>query len=241
MNGGAECIVNRPTGIMLAAFATALLFLGSAALAAQPTTGFAEYRITATTPMGAHSILVNETVRGSDRAGFSDVTLELMGSTQNLTYSRLVNSSKALLPFLPTIPSQTFNYANSTFSVHVNLTQAGTKSVTFQGSSYSMTVYDISLSGSYGNRSFAAVGTIEAFPSSLVYSVELSSGILFQASIVLQKSDLPLSQPSTAMATAAYAGAGLGAVGVAAAVALLVRRRDRHAKAQEQKPLHWVD
>jgi hypothetical protein len=226
---------------MLVAFATALLFVGPAALAAQPTTGFAEYRITAATPLGAHSILVNETVKGSDRVGFSDVTLELMGSTQNLTYSRLVNSSKVLLPFLPTIPSQSFDYSNSTFSVHVNLTQAGTKSVTFQGSSYSMTVYDISLSGSYGNKSLAAVGIIEAFPSSLVYSVELSSGMLLQASVVLQKTDLPLSQPSTAMATAAYAGAGLGAVGVAAAAALVVRRRTRHAKAQEQKPLHWVD
>jgi hypothetical protein len=95
-----------------------------------------------------------------------------------------------------------------------------------------MTVYDISLSGSYGNRSFAAVGTIEAFPSSLVYSAELSSGILFQASIVLQKTDFPLSQPSTATATAAYAVAGVGAVGVAAAAALIVRRRERRSKAQ---------
>ncbi len=226
---------------MAAAIAIALLFTGSAVLSAQPTTGSAEYRITASTPLGGHTILVNETVKGSDRAGFSDVTLELMGSTQNLTYSRLVNSSKVLLPFLPTIPSQSFSYSNSTFSFHANLTQAGTKSVTFQGSSYSMTVYDVSFSGSYGNRSLAAVGTIEAFPSSLVYSVELSSGFLFQASIVLQKTDLPLSQPSTDMATAAYAGAGLGAVGVAAAAALVVRRRERHAKAQEQKPLHWVD
>ena len=104
-----------------------------------------------------------------------------------------------------------------------------------------MTEYDLSLSAGYGNRSFAAAGTIEAFPSSLVYSVELSSGMLFQASLVLQNTDLPLSQPSTAMATAAYAGVGVGAVGVVAAAALFVRRRERRSKAQEQKPLHWVD
>ncbi|HXW95836.1 MAG TPA: hypothetical protein VEJ19_09045 [Nitrososphaerales archaeon] len=232
--------MNRQTGV-LAVFAVALLFTCSAVLATQPTTGFAEYRITAATPMGAHSVLVNETVEGSDKAGFSDVILELIGSTQNLTYSRLVNSSDALLPFLPTIPSQSFNYANKTFSIHANLTQGGTKSVAFQGINYTMTVYNISLSGSYGNRSLTAVGTIEAFPSSLVYSVTLSSGIIFEASIVLQETDLPLSQPSTATTTATYAGAGLGAVGVAAAAALVVRRRDRHAKAQEQKPLHWVD
>lgn len=233
--------MNRQTGTTLAALAIVLLFTGSAVLAAQPTTGFAEYKITAATPMGAHSILVNESVRGSDRAGFSDLVLQLTGATQNLTYSRLVNSSEALLPFLPTIPSQSFSYDNGTFSVSANLTQAGTKSVTFQGSSYTMTVYDLSLSAGYGNRSFAAAGTIEAFPSSLVYSVELSSGMLFQASLVLQNTDLPLSQPSTAMATAAYAGVGVGAVGVVAAAALFVRRRERRSKAQEQKPLHWVD
>lgn len=233
--------MNRQTGATAVAFAIVLLFTGSVVLAAQPTTGFAEYKVTAATPMGGHSILVNETVRGSDRAGFSDLILQLTGTTQNLTYSRLVNSSTVLLPFLPTIPSQSFDYANGTFSVHANLTQAGTKSLAFQGSNYTMTVYGISLSGSYGNRSFAAAGTIEAFPSSLVYSVELGSGILFHASLVLQNTDLPLSQPSADMTTAAYAGAGVGAVGVAAAAALFVRRRERHSKAQEQKPLHWVD
>ena len=233
--------MNHQTGATLVAFAIVLLFTGPAVLAAQPTTGFAEYKITAATPMGAHSILVNETVNGSDRVGFSDLILQLSGTTQNFTYSRLVNSSEALLPFLPTIPSQSFNYSNKTFSVQANLTQAGTKSISFQGSSYTMTVYDISLSASYGNTSFAAVGAIEAFPSSLVYSLELSSGMLFQASLVLQNTDLPLSQPSTDMTTAAYTGAGVGVVGVVAAAALFVRRRDRHSKAQEQKPLHWVD
>ena len=227
-------------GVALVAVAAALLFAGSAALAALPTTGSAAYRVTATSPAGTQSVLVNETVKESHTAGFSDVILQLSGATQNLTYSRLLNSSEALLPFMPTVSSQSFDYSNKTFSVHANLTQAPSGSATFQGSSYSMTVYDISLSGSYGNRSFAAAGTIEAFPSSLVYSVELTSGTQYQASIVLQGTDLPLSQPSTAMATAAYAGAGLTAVGVAAA-ALVIRRRDRRSKAQEQKPLHWVD
>jgi hypothetical protein len=241
MNGGARCIVNRPIGVTLAALAIALLFTGSGVFATQPTTGSAAYRITISSPMGTHSVLVNETVKGSDRAGFSDLILQLTGTTQNLTYSSLVNSSEALLPFMPTVPSQSFEYGNKTFSVHANLTQAAAVSVSFQGSSYTMTVYDISLSGSYGNRSFTTVGTIESFPSSLVYSVELSSGILFQASIVLQGTNLPLSQPSTASATAAYVGVGLTAVGVTAAGALVIRRRERHSKAQEQKPLHWVD
>jgi len=241
MNGGVSCVVNRSTGATLVALAIALLFTGSAVLATQPTAGSAAYKITVSSPMGSRSVLVNETVRGTDRAGFSDLILQLTGTTQNLTYSRLVNSSKALLPFMPTVPSQSFEYGNKTFSVHANLTQGASTSVSFQGSTYTMTVYDISLSGSYGSRSFAAVGTIECFPSSLVYSVALTSGMLFQASIVLQGTNLPLSQPSTDSTTAAYAGAGVGAVGVAAVAALVIRRRERHSKAQEQKPLHWVD
>jgi len=231
MNGSVSCVVNRSTGVVLVAFALALLFTGSAVLANQPTTGSAAYRITVSSPMGSHSVLVNETVKGTDRAGFSDLILQLTGNTQNLTYSRLVNSSKALLPFMPTVPSQSFEYGNETFSVHANLTQWASQSVNFKGSSYTMTVYDISLSGSYGNMSFAAVGTIECFPSSLIYSIELNSGLLFQANIVLQGTDLPLSQPSTDSTTAAYAGAGVGAVGVAAVAAFAIRRRERHSKA----------
>ena len=233
--------MNHSTGLTLVALAIALLFTGSAALATQPTTGSAAYRITVSSPMGTHTVLVNETVKGTDRAGFSDLILQLTGATQNLTYSRLVNSSEALLPFMPTVPSQSFEYGNKTFSVHANLTQGTAVTVSFKGSSYAMTVYDISLSGSYGNRSFAAVGTIECFPSSLVYSVVLSSGMLFHASVVLQGTDLPLNQPSMTTSTAAYAGAGVGAVGAVAAAALIIRRRERRPKAQEQKPLHWVD
>ena len=240
MNGRARRVVKRPA-VALLAFAFALLFAGSAALAAQPTTGSASYKITISSPMGSHSVLVNETVKGSDKAGFSDLILQLTGATQNLTYSRLVNSSEALLPYMPTAPSQSFEYNNGTLSVHANITQGTPASITFGGSTYAMTVYDISLAGSYGNRSFVAVGAIETFPSSMVYSVVISSGILFQARVVLQGTDLPLSQPSTATSTAAYAGAGLTAVGLTAAAAFVIRRRERHAKAQEQKPLHWVD
>lgn len=230
----------RRLSALLVALAVALMFTSASVVAAQPSTGFATYKITVNTPMGGHSLLVNETVKGSDKPGFSDVILQLTGTTQNLTYSRLVNSSMAFLPYLPTIPSQSFDYSNKTFRVHVNFTEEGTEPVSFQGSNYTLTVYGISLLGTYGNRTFSAAGSIDAFPSSLVYSVSLTSGILFQGSAVLQRTNLQLNQASTSMSAVAYVGVGLGAVGVAAA-ALMVRRRDRRAKVQEQKPLHWVD
>lgn len=232
--------MNRPVAVALSGLVVALLFAGSA-VAASTGDGFATYKVSVTSPMGGHSILVSETVKGSDKAGFSDVILQITGSTQNLTYSRLVNSSMALLPCLPPIPSQAFDYSNKTVSVHANLTQAGSTTVKFQGNNYTMSVFHITLAGSYGNKSFAAVGTIETFPSALVYSVSLTTGPLVQVSVVLQGTDLALNTPSPAMAQAAVAGAGIGVVGVAAAAALFVRRRDRQSRPQEQKPMHWVD
>jgi len=233
--------VNRSISVALAGLAVVMLFAGSAFAATQSSNGFATYKISVISPMGVHSVLVSETVKSADKAGFSDLTLQISGTTQNLTYSRIVNSSSVLLPYLPPIPGQAFDYSNKSLSVHANVTQAGTQSVNFQGKNYTLSVYDITLSGTYGNRTFSATGTIQTFPSTLVYGASLSSGIAGQVLIVLQGTDLPLDVPSSAMATAAVAGAGIGVVGVAAAATLFVRRRDRQAKAQEQKPLHWVD
>ncbi|HYC26959.1 MAG TPA: hypothetical protein VEB67_02930 [Nitrososphaerales archaeon] len=219
----------------------AVLMVGPVAVAAQPGTGFVDYKVTASTMMGGHSLNVNETVKTTDRAGFSDVVLQLIGSTQNLTYSRLVNSTTELFPYLPTIPSQQFDYSNTTYSIHANFTQSGTKEIAFQGANYTLTVYSISLVATYGNRTVAAAGDIEAFPSSLVYSVSLVSGPLASVSVILQGTNLQLTQSSPQMGTAAYVGAGVGVVGIAGAAALFVRRRDRHSRTQEQKPMHWVD
>ena len=233
--------MKRTVAVALAGLTMVMLFAGSAVAATQSSNGFATYKISVISPMGVHTVVVSETVKNANKAGFSDLTLQISGTTQNLTYSRIVNSSSVLLPYLPPIPGQAFDYSNKTFSVHANFTQAGSQSVTFQGKNYTLSVYDVTLSGAYGNRTFNAAGTIETFPSTLVYGISLSSGVAGQVTMVLQGTDLPLDQPSSVMATAAVAGAGIGVVGVAAAVTLFVRRRDRQAKAQEQKPLHWVD
>jgi hypothetical protein len=224
---------------MLATVAITAMLLASSALAAQPSKGFVTYKVTLSTPMGQHSVTVNETVKPSPKAGYSDLVLQLVGTEQNFSYARFVNSSYPLFPYLPSLATQSFDYSQGKYSVYVNLTASGTKSVTFKGTQYTMSVLTFTASAENGTKSVKVNGTVEAFPSALVYSVEVGKGpIHLQA--VLQATNLPLTQGST-MTTAAYVGAGLGIGALSVGGAFLIRRRGKKTKEQGDKPLHWVD
>jgi sensor c-di-GMP phosphodiesterase-like protein len=233
--------VNSRFGLAVTGLALAALLIASSAAASQPTRGFAAYKLDVTLPSGQHSVLVNETVGQSTKPGFSNLVLQLTGSQQNLTYSRLVNASTDLFPYLSNLASQSFDYSNgTTTNVKANFSAMGTTTVTFQGSQYTLNVYSFAVSASHGNMSVKVNGTLETFPSSLVYSAKAGNGkVSVQA--VLVATDLQLTQPSSQTATAAYVGAGLGVGGVALAAVFLSRRRDRKPQNQEQKPPHWVD
>ncbi|MGP8125861.1 MAG: hypothetical protein ACLQEQ_08390 [Nitrososphaerales archaeon] len=237
--------MGRPGRLSIALLAMALLLSTSAVLASKSNEGFAAYSVIVTQQGGPeHSVVVNETVSGAAKVGFSDQILQLTGEGQNVTYSKLVNSSQNYFPYLTNALSQSFEFSNgSTLAVHSNFSAAGTAETSFQGSKYSLTVFDIDFGGTYANRTASANGTVEVFPSSLVYSVKIgNSTALIDA--VLQSTDLPLTQPSAGMGTtAAYVGAGLGIGGVAAGAALVVRHREQKARTQDEKkkPLHWVD
>jgi hypothetical protein len=234
--------VNGREGASVVGIAVLLLLATPIAVASQPSQGFAAYKVTVTLPSGQHSVLVNESLRPSDKAGFSTLMLQLTGGEQNLTYSRLVNASTNLLPYLPSLPAQSFDYSNRTrYSIHVNFSSSGTTSVTFHGSQYTLNAYSITVRASYGNMSVSAHGTVETFPSTLVYSASASGGGMIEVQVLLQATDLPLVDPSLQTATVAFVGAGIGVGGIALAAALLVRRRERNSRTQEQKPMHWVD
>jgi hypothetical protein len=228
-------------GFSVACLALTFLLVGSSAAASQPVNGFATYKVDLTLPSGQRSMLVNETVGQSAKPGFSDLVLQLIGSQQNLTYSRLVNASTNPFPFLSSLESQSLDYSNGTTSnVHANFSAAGTTSVTFQGSQYTLNAYTFAVSASYHSMPIRVNGTLETFPSSLVYSATAGNGTV-TAKVVLVATDLQLTQPATQTSTAAYVGAGVGVGGVALAVALFARRKDRKVTNQEQKPPHWVD
>jgi hypothetical protein len=232
--------VNK-VGVLAVGLALAVLLVSASAEASQPQLGFATYRVEATLPSGQQSVLVNETVGQSAKPGYSDLVVQLIGSQQNLTYSRLVNATTNFFPFLSSLTSQSFEYSNATTgSLQANFSASGTTSVTFQGSQYTMSVFSFSFSGSHVGKGLVVNGTLETFPSSLVYSLEGGNGTV-SVQAVLVATDLQLNQSSAQAPAAAYVGAGVGVGGVALATAFLIHRRDRKVPTQEQKPPHWVD
>jgi hypothetical protein len=234
-------LVKGKSRLLFAGLALVALLVGSAAAASQPARGFVAYQVSFTSPKGEHSVLVNETVGPSAKAGYSDLILQLFGTQENLSYSKIVNSSEILFPYLPSVAPQSFSYSNGTkYSVHVNFTAAGTTTVKFRGGQYTLNVLVISFSATYGARNIKGNGTVETFPSTLVYSAAVGNNTA-RLQAVLQATDLPLISSSPQMTTAAYVGAGAGIGALALAGAFLMRRREKRAKNQEEKPLHWVD
>jgi len=232
--------VNR-VGVLAVGLALAILLVSASVEASQPELGFVTYKVEVTLPTGQRSMLVNETVGQSAKPGFSDLVLQLVGSQQNLTYSRLVNATTNFFPLLSSLALESIDYNNATTgSVNANFSAVGTTSVTFQGTQYTMNVFSFVIVGSHTGMTVRVNGTLETFPSSLVYSAVAGNNTI-GVQAVLVATDLPLSQASTTAPTAAYVGAGVGAGGVALAAAFLVHRRDRKAPTQEQKPPHWVD
>lgn len=231
--------MNKIKGVAVV-LALVVLLVGSSATAAQISRGFATYQVSFSSPKGGHSVTINETVSPSSKAGYQDLVLQFIGGVQNLTYSRVVNSTADLFPYVPSVTNQTFDYTNGTlYSVHVHVMVSGSTSITFKGSHYTLSVLTITATGSYGNHSASANGTVETFPSTLVYSASVGNST-DRLQAVLQNTDLPLVSGSSQMTTAAYVGAG--AVGVAAlGGAFLFRRRERKVSSKREKPLHWVD
>ncbi|HEY6282347.1 MAG TPA: hypothetical protein VIW22_00295 [Nitrososphaerales archaeon] len=233
--------MSKSSWISIAGLALVALLLVTSAAASQSTKGFVTYQVSLTSPKGQHSVLVTETVGPSSKAGYSDLILQIFGKQQNLSYSRFVNASDYLFPYLPSVTSRSFDYTNGTkYSIHVNLTSSGTTMVTFKGSQYTLSVLAISISGSYGPRTFRTSGTVDTFPSTLVYSASLGNGTA-KVEAVLQATDLPLNQPTSQASTAAYVGAGVGIGVLALGGAFLIRRRTKKVESKGEKPLHWVD
>ncbi len=202
--------------------------------------------------------------------------------SQTFSYTRSINSSLPVEPFLPAIANQTFSETANGSSVTASISRNGSVPVTFQGSSYTLSsyAYNVQLSlqvpslsalnmsglGAAGfdlpgmtsipslgastmisslpqtNDNITVTGSVNAFPSGLIYSIsgEVSGVVSF--SITLLSTNLPLNGPGPSTATqVASLGIGAGAVGGALALGLGVRHKRHAQKPTEQKPEHWVD
>ncbi len=230
------------------AFTGAILFvlLVSPAIvfAAQTTQGYVAYSVTLTGASSSKSFVLNESVQSSTKSGSSNLVLNLIGQTQHLTYSRLVNSSTNLFPYLPTLGNQSLSYTGKNYSFTLKLTPAGTGSVNFQGTSQSTKEYKLAYTATLRTRSFSGNGTIVTFPSTLIYSLTIQTNVKYSMNALLTATNLPLTDPPSVTPTTAAITAGAAIGAAALVIPLLIRRRRKNhvdAGAAEERPLHWAD
>ena len=110
-------------------------------------TQYAAYSISGN--FGNHSItaIVNETVAPSSSSGMSDLTLKIASTMSNFSDSKIVNSSRVIFPYFPTVANQSFSYQVKNYSISATIAQTGTGSVNYGGKTYSLTNYTFSVSG----------------------------------------------------------------------------------------------
>lgn len=207
------------------------------------TTQFATYNITLTNTTQTRSVVVNESITPSTN-GMSDLALQLVSSMSNLSYSKLVNSTYAMFPILPTVGNQSFSYKTSNYSIAVSIAQTGMGTATVSGVSYATTDYAFSANASLsGSREFSVTGTLTALPSGLVDSaLVVYNGATVQVQLV--STNLSLSSSSTTsstMQTATIAGGASAIFGVGALVFYRHRSASHSSQSGEDKPLYHVD
>ena len=204
------------------------------------TSGYVVYNVQASYNGTTRAVSVNESVTPSSTAGGSIVMLAVEGTQTNFTYSRVVNSSLTLLPYLPGISDQNFTYSDKGYTLAATISQQGTSQATFQGKDYTMTDYAFSAEVTSSNGSHTTTGTISAFPSDLVYSVTAQSNGS-SVSATLTATSLALTTAAAAPALqSASAGIGLSLAVGAVAVSLGVKMKRKQGPAATH-PDHWVD
>ncbi|MHB8565549.1 MAG: hypothetical protein ACYC7D_04315 [Nitrososphaerales archaeon] len=211
------------------------------AVSGQGSSGYVAYSITATNSTRTISANVNETITPST-TGLSTLSLQLISSMSNFSYSRLVNSSQALFPYLPVTGNQSFSYQYHNYFISASITQTGTGSATISGATYPTTEYTFSVSVSKLNGSqMSASGQLSTFPSGLVNSITASSNG-YTINIQLLETNLALNSTSSSPDTTTMAivgGTGTLAAGVGAFA--FFRRKKESVNANEEKPLYHVD
>lgn len=161
--------MNR-TGAVLAAAALLVLLAGSAGAASASTPGYADYQVVVAVQGQSKTFTVNETVAATSNPAYDNLILKFASGGWTLNYSRSVNSSDELSPFVPAISNQTFSWASGSGSVTANLVKNGTVPITFQGASDTLNSYSITGSVSANGSSAELQGGLTTFSSGLVDS-----------------------------------------------------------------------
>lgn len=230
--------------LLVALFATSPLVFLPAAASSGGTTQYATYNIAAINSTKTISAVVNESITPST-SGLSVISLQLLSNLSNLSYSRLVNSTYAIFPILPSIGNQSFSYQTMNYSIAFSVIETGKGSATVSGATYVTTNYTFSVNATMsGGREISATGTLAVLPSGLVDSAIVNAyGTTVQAQLI--STNLSLSQDSSnssTMQTATIAGGASAIFGVGALVFYRHQRSVSHSSETEKnKPLYHVD
>jgi hypothetical protein len=249
-----------PVVAILAAFlliAMPLSIASSAASSSSSTTGYVSYQVTLNGNSNATSValVINESSTPTNQNGFDNITVGLVSSLQNFSFSKIVNTTSLpeVLPFIPGITNQSFTYSTHGVSIGARISIAGSSPISFNGTSYNGQVYSLSLSvtNSSNDRTLEATGTAVAFPSGLLYSVHIQNPSNNSESITVQllATNLPLKDPTSSASTAE--GAAMVGAGILAAAAIAVPWKFRRKKntvrssgsgsENKDRPSYWVD
>lgn len=250
--GVKERVMPRKVVLSLGITLIALLSFGTmtAVFASSNSTGqFVAYKVTATNSTGSFSATVNETVAPSTSVGLSDLTFQLISSMSNFTFSKIVNSSQVLLPYLPAIGNKSFSYQGSNYSMSLSIVKTGASTVTFSRSPYTVTEYSFELSGArMGGASMSVSGQLIAFPSGLVYSATVnSSGYNVLMQLIETNLQLSSSSSSSAANASVLIAGGFGTFAAGMGTFAIYKKRngdddgDRELKELKEKPLYHVD
>jgi hypothetical protein len=220
-----------------------LIIVSTAGTALASPSGFAAYSVQVNSRGSSRNLTVNESISPTSNAGFDRLILKVASGSWNFNYSRSVNSSLDLFPFVPAISNQSFSYSSGSSRVSADVTQNGTLSVSFQGKTYQLTSLSFRASFSTSNHTGSLAGVLYAFPSGLVYSLRTSFNATTSFSATLQSTSLPLNAAASSSSAAQIASAGLGAGAVLSVVGLSLGVRSRRRKGQPAgaKPDYWVD
>ena len=206
------------------------------------TPGYAAYTVQFSTHGVSKLFVVNESVTHTSKPALDRLFLSVTSPSSNFTYSKFVNSSLMIQPFLPGVMNQTFSYGSNKTTVSIRLTQNGTAPLIFQNRSYTLTSYAFSAHFSARNSTGSAEGTLLTFPSGLIYSVRENFHGTYNLVITLNATSLPLTaEAASPAAQVSSIGVGAGVAVSAIVLGLGVQMRRRKNRIVEKKPDYWVD
>jgi hypothetical protein len=228
------------------ALSVAAVFLLTASIAGvgyASTSGFAAYSVNVTYHGVSRSLTVNESITPTSNQAFDQLVLKVLSTGWNFNYSRSINSTLALFPFLPSVSNQTFSFARGQSRVSLAVARNGTSTVAFQGDTYKLSSNTLSVNYATANSTGSLTGAFYTFPSGLLYSLKGSVDGTSSIGVTLLSTSLPLNAAASSSSTLQVASAGIGAGAALSVVALSlgIRHKRQNGHTSDRKPDYWVD